>query len=235
MNKSLAFTGREKEIGRLQRLYSKRQHAVIVGPAGIGKTALVRQIRQSCPMLLCEETSSLRRICDGLERQLGWRHYKMNVVERKNRLLAYLERRGELVTLDHVALTPPRVARFVAHLTERIPVWIVCRSTLADEVGNVWQYLYQFERVEVPPLPLADASLLINAAAAQGNVQPEVRECIAQIYKLSRGVPRILEELLIELATRRYKMGTSFGLDLLDLDRQIQEISTSIQAQRSGV
>jgi len=48
-------------------------------------------------MLLCEESSSLRRICDSLERQLGWTHGKLNVVERKNRLLAYLERRGEPV------------------------------------------------------------------------------------------------------------------------------------------
>jgi hypothetical protein len=234
MNKSLAFTGREKEIERLRALYAERKHVVIVGPAGIGKTALLRQIQQHCPMLLCEETSSLRRICDGLERQLGWKHYKMNVIERKNRLLAYLERRGEPVALDHVALTPPRVSRFIGHLAERLPVWIGCRSMLSEEVGHVWQYLYQFERIEVSPLAQSEVRILIEEAVTLGKIQPEAHERVAQIYRLCKGTPRILEELLIELAAREYKMGSSFGIGLLDLDRRIQEISSSIQAQNSS-
>jgi DNA mismatch repair protein MutS len=40
-------------------------------------------------MLVCEESSSLRRICDSLESQLGWTHFKLTVIERKNRLLDY--------------------------------------------------------------------------------------------------------------------------------------------------
>jgi AAA domain len=116
MNKSLAFFGRQELIENLCVLYAQRKHVLIVGAEGIGKTALLRQVNQSCPMLLCEETSSLRRICDSLERQLGWTHYKLNVVERKNRLLAYFERRGESVAFDQTALTPPRVTRFIGRL-----------------------------------------------------------------------------------------------------------------------
>jgi hypothetical protein len=44
------------------------------------------------------------------------------------------------------------------------------------------------------------------------------------------GNPRILEELLIELAAREYKIDSSFGLDLLDLDRRIHEIDVAIKA-----
>ncbi|MFY9983894.1 MAG: AAA family ATPase [Chthoniobacterales bacterium] len=229
MNKSLAFTGREKEIQRLGALYADRRHVVIVGPAGIGKTALLRQVRQICPFLLCEETSSLRRICDGLERQLGWGHRKMNVIERKNRLLAYARRRGETIALDHVALTPPRVSRFVNHLADCVPVWIACRSTLAAEIGHVWQHLFRFERVELTRLTLNEARALVEAAVDSGNIQPEARDYVPQIYHLSKGMPRILEELLIEMATRKYKMGTAFGMHLLDLDRQIQEFNLGVQ------
>jgi hypothetical protein len=39
-----------------------------------------------------------------------------------------------------------------------------------------------------------------------------------------QGVPRVLEELLMELATRKYKIDSSFGRHLLDLDRRIREI-----------
>jgi ABC-type phosphate/phosphonate transport system ATPase subunit len=116
MNKSLAFFGRQELIENLRVLYARRKHVLIVGTEGIGKTALIRQVSHNCPILLCEETSSFRRICDSLERQLGWTHSKLIVVERKNRLLAYLERRGEPVAFDQVALTPPRIARFIGRL-----------------------------------------------------------------------------------------------------------------------
>jgi ABC-type phosphate/phosphonate transport system ATPase subunit len=97
MKKSFAFFGRKREIDELLTPHALGRHVLIVGPAGIGKTALLRHVRQYCPLLLCEETSSLRRICYSLERQLGWAHHKLNLIERKNRLVAYLLRRGEPV------------------------------------------------------------------------------------------------------------------------------------------
>jgi len=230
MNNSLAFVGRENEIEELRLIYTERRPVLIIGAPGVGKTALLRQMRQSYPMLLCEETTSLRRICDSFERQIGWKHYKMNVIERKNRLITYLGRRGEPVALDDVALTPPRVARFIAHLIERVPVWIACRSQLAKDIGAVWQYLYNFAQVELGPLTLAESTALIEAAVEIGNVQPEICGHIRQLHHMAKGNPRILEELLIELAARQYKMDRAFGLHLLDLDRRIHELDAAVKA-----
>lgn len=230
MNKSLAFFGRDKQLKQLRRLYAQRKHVLVVGPAGIGKTALLRQIRQTCPVLLCEETSSLRRICDGIERQLGWNHYKLKVVERKNRLLAYLGRRGEPVAFDHVALTPPRISQFMGALGEQIPIWISCRSSVSTAIGHVWQHLYKFERIEISPLTAAETRRLILAAVAAGNIQKNARDHIRELHRMSRGNPRILEELLIELAAREYKIDSDFGLNLLALDREIHEIDLAVKA-----
>ena len=104
----LSLCGREKVIENFHALYAERRHVLMVGPPGIGKTALLQRLSETCPMLLCEETTGLRRICDSLERHLRRERDKLNVIERKNQLLACLERRGELVAFDQVGVTPPR-------------------------------------------------------------------------------------------------------------------------------
>lgn len=230
MNKSLAFFGRGREIDELRSLYALRKNVLMVGAAGIGKTALLRQIRQHCPLLGSEDTSSLRRICDSMERQLGWTHRKLDVIERKNRLLAYLARRGEPVAFDHVAHTTPRVARFIARLGESIPIWIACRSDRSHEIGHIWPELYKFTRVELALLDSDETRMLIEQAVEQGNIQPDARVHTDELHRMSGGNPRILEELLIELAARQYKIDSSFGLDLLDLDRRIHEIDLAVKA-----
>lgn len=227
MNKSLSFYGRRKEVDELRQFYADHHNLLIVGPAGIGKTALLRHLRQTCPLMLCEESSSLQRICDCLERELGWRHYKLTVVERKTRLLEYLSRRGETVAFDHVALTPPRVARFMAHLSERVPVWIACRSCLARDIGNVWQYLARFSRLNLTTLSTEETKALVQASTEQGHIQPTAVAHALTLHRMAKGNPRLLEELLIELSARHYRMDSDFGRGLLDLDRRISELAAA--------
>jgi hypothetical protein len=232
MNKSLAFFGRQEVIDKLCLLYAQRKHALIVGPEGVGKTALLRQVNQRCPMLLCEESASLRRICDCLERQLGWPHYKLAVVERKNRLLEYLERHCEIVAFDQVRSTPPRVARFMGSLRDHVPIWIACCSDHRKEIGRVWEHLYKFTRIELPPLTRGETSALIENAIVQGNIQVDARDHVGYLHQLSKGVPRLLEGLLIELSERKYKIDSSFGRHLLDLDRRIHELTNTGASSR---
>lgn len=110
MNEAKFFVGRRKELAKLQKPYSNKSHVLITGEAGVGKTALLRQARLCFQLLFCDDASSLGRVCENFEGQFGWSHRKMNVIERKNRLLPYLARRAVPVALDSVALTPPRLA-----------------------------------------------------------------------------------------------------------------------------
>lgn len=84
------------------------------------------------------------------------------------------------------------------------------------------------ECLELSALTLRDVRALVAGAVSLGNIQAEARNYVSQIYRLSKGVPRILEELLIEMAARKYKMNTAFGTHLLDLDRRIQELNLGV-------
>ncbi len=66
-------------------------------------------------------------------------------------------------------------------------------------------------------------------AVAAGNIQSDARRHLRELHRLSARNPRMLEELLIELSARHYRM-VSFGLDLLALDRTIHELDTAIKA-----
>lgn len=230
MKDSLPFVGRTKETNDLFAFYKQRKHVLLIGASGIGKTALLRHVRESCPCFLFEERSSLGRICDGIERQLGWTNARLNVIERKNRLLRFLSARAELAVFDHVAHAAPRVSRFIAALTKQVPVWIVCRSDKRDAIGHVWEHLYKFARIELRPFTRANTRNLINGAMANRAIQPDVREHANELHHLSGGNPRILQELLIELGAREYKMSRSSGRKLLALDRDIRELKLALQA-----
>ncbi len=225
MNESRFFVGRRKELGQLGKACSNKSHVLITGETGIGKTALLRQARLYFQFLLCEETSSLGRICENFERQFGWSHRKMDMIERKNRLLPYLARRDVSVALDSVARTPPRVARFIHNLIERVPVWISCRSAQPKEIGAVWQYLGHFEHIDLDPLVRRETAMIIQSAINAERLPVSISNHVPVLHRIAKGNPRALEELLIELSTRDYHLDTAFDRNLLDLDRRIHQIA----------
>ena len=83
---------------------------------------------------------------------------------------------------------------------------------------------------ELVPLAEVETRMLIDEAVAQGNIQMDARKYADELHRMSGANPRILEELLIELSAREYKIDSSFGLDLLDLDRRIHEVDVAIKA-----
>jgi hypothetical protein len=152
----------------------------------------------------------------------------MNVIERKNRLLSYVARRSEPIALDDVALTPPRVARFIYNIMERVPAWISCRSTQPKEIGAVWQYLYSFERIDLGPLSPNETASVIKRAVTSLQLPGLSRAHARQLHRLAKGNPRTLEELLVELSCREYRIEHAFDRKLLDLDRRIHRAGLRI-------
>ena len=68
-----------------------------------------------------------------------------------------------------------------------------------------------------------------------GNRLPQLtRNHLSPLHRLAKGNPRVLEELLIELASREYQLDESFDRKLLDHDRQIHNATDLAVAQLAG-
>jgi hypothetical protein len=228
MTNSPLFVGRTKLLSLLSKLYSERKHVLITGPAGIGKTALVRQASLHLQFLTCEQSTNLSQICNDLERRTDFRHHNLKILERKNRLLACASQWSKPVAFDQVAKATPRVTRFIGKLSDRIPVWIVCRSPYVQEIGHLWELLYKFAQVELPPLTVGETRAVLEFAVASERIQSDVLGYVTQLHHLCRGNPRTLEQLLVELAARKYRVNDTAGRHLLEIDREIHSFERAM-------
>ena len=85
------FTGREKELGALLELHRQRRNVLIVGSPGVGKSALLRQVRDRLPLLLIHRAVKLKDLFNFLEEQLKLEQIPVSVSEVKNNLLARIQ------------------------------------------------------------------------------------------------------------------------------------------------
>jgi predicted ATPase len=221
---ALPFVGRETELARLKRLHAQRRHVLLLGPAGAGKSALLQQLAQHLPLLICPESARLTEIFSALEQPLGLEAAGLPLVRRKNRLLAALARAGQTVVFDGVGWTTPRLSSFLGGVCERVPVWIATRSEHSWDIGHFWPGLTRFERVAVRPLRLPETRALVEAVIQRGGVPPETAGIVEWLHRRSAGNPGMLRAFLQELAAGRYDLRSPAALRRLELDRRIHEV-----------
>jgi hypothetical protein len=220
----LPFVAREREITRLCELHAQRKHVLIIGPAGVGKSALVEHLRQQLSLLVSARSAHLGEICEGLEPQLGLYPAGLKLLERKKRLRETLGAAGRTVAFDGVGWTGPKVSSFFESVTERAPVWICTRSEHPWDIGHFWPLLARFARVDLRPFHLAETQSLVEAAVESGTIPPETRNIVEWLHRRSGGSLLVLRELFEELATGKYDLNNPLALRRLDLDRRIHEV-----------
>jgi len=234
MNLSLPFIGRKKEIAQLCRLHAQRKHALILGPAGVGKSALVAHLREWQPLILCPQSETLGEICCRLEAELNSPAPHLPLVRRKNRLIKMLAEIHQTVVFDGVGWTTPKVSSLLESVVDRVPVWICARSELARDIGHFWPLLACFEKIELRPFRFSETNALLTAAMAGGQIPPSVKPFARQLHRLSGGLPLALVELLEQFAARPYDLSRRAGLRLLELDRRIKNLpANSIRADKA--
>lgn len=226
MSLLLPFVGRRVECVQLERLHAQRKHVLIVGPAGVGKTALITWMGGRLPFLVCPHSVRLSDICSELESQLEVEAGGQRLVPRKNRLLRALRDTGRTIVFDGVTWMTPRLSSFVESVTERATVWIAARSEDSRDIGRIWPLLVRFVKIEIKPFRLEETRELIEAAIRQGYAPAGAADAVERLHHLCAGNSKVLVELIEGLATGHYDPRKKFDLRLLDLDRRIQHIST---------
>jgi hypothetical protein len=225
MNIALPFVGREKEIARLRQLHKERRHVLILGAAGIGKSALVAHLRASLGLRVCPASERLGEICEALEREFDLEAGDLHIVQRKNRLLKLLKEAKRIaVVFDGASWTTPKLGSFIENVGERVPVWLCVRSEHPWDVGRIWPLLVRFEHVELKPFHPKETEKLVAAAVREKVVPEKTLEIVEWLHHRAAGSPNILCELLTEIAHGHYDLSRPHGLRLLDLDRRIHEI-----------
>jgi hypothetical protein len=197
---------------------------MILGPAGVGKSALVEQLRQQLSLLVSARSAHLGAICDDLELQLGLEPAGRKLLQRKQRLREAVAAAGRTVVFDGVGWISPKLSSFFESVTERAPVWICAHSDHPWDIGHFWPLLVRFARVEVRPFHPSETQALVEAAVHARLVPPETRSIADWLQRRSGGSPLLLRELFDELATGKYDLNNPLALRRLDLDRRIHEV-----------
>ena len=224
MNLPFPFVGRKKERTQLCQLHEQCRHALILGAAGVGKSALVTHLRGTLPLVLCVQSETLGEICCNLEGELHFSATPAPLVQRKNRLLKILAEIGQTVVFDGMGWTTPKISSFLQNAMERTPVWICARSELAGNIGHIWPLLARFEKIELRPFRFSETNALLIAAVESGQIPPSVKPFARQLHRLSAGLPLALCELFKQFATGHYDLSRRAGLQLLELDRRIKNL-----------
>jgi hypothetical protein len=225
MKLSLPFIGREKEMSRLRQLHQQRRLVLLLGAEGVGKSALVEQLREPLDLHVCPASEHLSEICDSLEHFLGLEAGDFDLVKRKNRLLKLLKRaKRTVVVFDNASWTTPKLGSFIENVSLCVPVWLCVRSEHPWDVGRIWPLLVRFEHVELKPFHTRETQKLVASAVVKKVVPEKTLEITGWLHHRAAGNPKILCELLTEIARGHYDLSRPHALRRLDLDRRIHEL-----------
>jgi hypothetical protein len=224
MNIQLPFVGREREIARFRQLHKQRKHVLILGAEGIGKSALIIYLHKLLPVRVCPASERLSEICEALERGFDLEAGDLHLVRRKNRLLTLLKGTKHAVVFDGAGWTTPKLGSFIENVSSCVPVWLCVRSEHPWDVGHIWPLLARFEHVELKPFHPKETQELVAAAVREKVVPEKTLKIVEWLHCRAEGSPKILCELLKEIARGHYNLCHPHGLRLLALDRHIHEM-----------
>jgi hypothetical protein len=217
------FIGRAKEIEEIRRLHRQGKHTLILGPKGVGKSALIQHLRDELDLLVCHDSDRLGSICESLEGELGLNAADLKLPQRKGQLLRKLPESTRTIVFDNIGWTTPKLSSFLEMAMERVPIWICARSEHSWDIGHFWVLLVRFQKINLQLFHRTETHEFVDAVVRMGTVPADTLKIADWLHHRSDGNPAILSEFVEELRRNSYDLNSTHALRRLDLDRRISE------------
>ena len=205
--------GREPECRLLNELMRERKNILILGPEGVGKSAIVEHVLADGPaknVFYSKRSTSLKEtLVNMVEFAIGSKNLKQkNILNLKKICYQLLEARPDYAVLDHVVWVEPKLYGFLTYLKElKITFVIVTRTQDKKNIGHLWMGLYDFEKLEIKNLNQAHAAQLIDHYASSFNLKVDtVTDFKKEVFKISEGNPKIIASFAALRKTRNIRL-----------------------------
>jgi len=218
---------RDAELKLVREHLRARKNLVVFGVEGVGKTALVAEAMRDRPdALYCADATTLKTACESLLAQLGLAVAEADNVRRKRAILKATAGKNCCFVFDHVGRVGPKLASFLDNIHESQPMIVVTRSLAWKDIGHLKMILYDFDTLKLTNLSETDTRQLVRAKIKQLSLTaPNPAEFEREVWRLSKGNPRLIIELCQQAAKRSYVFGGHLSTQLLDLDRRISKLN----------
>ena len=221
--------GREQECRLLKELMRQRKNILILGPEGVGKSAMSDHVLMGGPVknvLYSKRSGTLKEtLVNIIQSAFGSKDLqKKNILTLKKICYQLLDQSLEYVVFDHVEWVEPRFYGFLTYLKERkIPFIIATRTQDKKNIGHLWMGLYDFERLEIKNLDQAKTGQLVDYYAKSFDLKLNAAaDFQKEVFKISEGNPKIIKELCDLARDEKYRAKGHTDVKLMDLDRRIK-------------
>jgi Holliday junction resolvasome RuvABC ATP-dependent DNA helicase subunit len=229
--------GRDKERRALDDLMRQRKNILILGEEGVGKTALLEDALANSKIkdiLYSQRSTALKETLVNLLRSATDRKdlTQKNILALKKNCYQLLAARPEYVVLDHIAWVEAKFYAFLTFIKEqKFPFVIATRKSGKKHLGHLWMGLYDFAVLDVQNLDQENTDALADYYAVSFDLQLGADATFKKdLFKLSRGNPKIIKNLCRLARDRKYRSKGYIDLKLVDLDRRINLSLDGIEA-----
>ena len=233
---------RKEELAELRRRLARRQPFLLHGPAGVGKTLLLKTLLPGFPKALyCNDSTSVKGIFDalgaalvragdghaiaGLGKEAAGLARKSSVAVRG--IVREALRAGNYsVVLDHVAGASQTLLSSIKETAQSssTPVVAVSRSAHMEDLGFLLHlYPERSERLQLRNFDSATALAFARETAAQSRLQAlNLAEFLERVVELSQGNPGAIIALVGMAREAKYRSAEHIKVTPLYIDFRLQ-------------
>ena len=235
--------GRDAIVASITTAVEQNRSVALVGPSGIGKTAILSAVRASSRLtrvaLYSADASTFKSALGGIAQEFCAASSSeqrvrppVSLNDLRRFVVAHLQREQHIVLLDHAGSLSLRAADFFESLHKGgIPLVVALSSLDPAVTGKWWWTVVGFERIIVPPLTLSQTRRLIACLLPPTECDlPERDRFATRIMTLSDGNPALIVALAHQARSPEYHQHGRTNFRLLALDVKLRHLSQRIAA-----